>query len=168
MDCFSLLSNADTDAEFALVRECENSQAAVRLTIEVSAIRFRQGMNINVDLSALSVEQLKRAVQLKEQITRLEEELATLTGSQRSAAKLVSRPRPMISEAGRARIVAAQRRRWARERALKAAPQPATSTPPPAAAAKRVLTAEARAKMSAASKERWARVRAGHEGKEQA
>ncbi len=125
-------------------------------------------MNINVDLSALSVEQLKRAVQLKEQITRLEEELAALTSSQmRSAPKLMARPRPMISEAGRARIVAAQRRRWARERALKAAPQPATSTPPPAAA-KRMLTTEARAKMSAASKERWARVRAEQEGKEQA
>ena len=116
-------------------------------------------MNINVDLSALSVDQLKRAVQLKEQITRLESELALLTTSQprSAAAKLVSRPRPTISEAGRARIVAAQRRRWARERALKAAPQ--TGGMPPAAA-KRVLTPQARAKMSSASRERWARVRA--------
>lgn len=126
-------------------------------------------MNINVDLSELSVDQLKRAVQLKEQITRLESELAALTGSQpRSAAAKLVRPRPTISEAGRARIVAAQRRRWARERALKAAPQSGQGGgPPPPAAAKRVLTPQARAKMSAASRERWARVRAEQEGQKQ-
>ena len=112
-------------------------------------------MNTNPDISNLSVDQLKRAVQLKEQITLLEQQLSSLIGSQpRAAAKMMLRPRPVISEAGRARIVAAQRRRWARERALKAAPQPTTSTP-----AKRVLSPEARAKMAAASRERWARVK---------
>ena len=118
-------------------------------------------MNANMDLGALSIEQLKRALELKEQIGQLETELANLVGSEpRAAARAVIRPKSTITPAGRARIVAAQRRRWARERALKTATQPTTSTP-----GKRVLSPEARAKMAAASRERWARVREQQEEK---
>jgi hypothetical protein len=117
-------------------------------------------MNTNVDLSNLSVEQLRRALQLKEQISHLERELTILSGSPvKAAAKLMSTPRSTLTEAGRARIVAAQRRRWARERALKAAPQP-IATESGSMSTRRNLTPEARAKMAAASRERWARVRA--------
>ena len=112
-------------------------------------------MNVNIDLSSLTVSQLKQALQLKEQITRLETELNRLSNTTpRAAAKMALRPRTTITPEGRARIVAAQRRRWARERALKAAPQPGLSTP-----GKRILSPEARAKMAAASRERWSRVR---------
>ena len=119
----------------------------------------RNSMNTNVDLSALSVDQLKMVLRLKEQISQLESDLEALCkGQPRAAAKLANVPRSTISPAGRAKIVAAQRRRWARERALRAAPQPSIST-----STKRVLSPEARAKMAAASKERWARVRAQQE-----
>ena len=112
-------------------------------------------MNANI-LSGLSVDQLKRALQLKEQISRLEKELESITGGRPAAmARSVIRPRPTISEAGRQRIVEAQRRRWARAKALQAAAQPTTTSTP----GKRNLSPEARAKMSEASRARWARQR---------
>jgi hypothetical protein len=54
-----------------------------------------------------------------------------------------------MSRAGRAKIAAAQKARWAKVKAVK-----------PAKAKKRKMSAAAKAKISAAAKARWAKVKA--------
>ncbi|MBI3875159.1 MAG: hypothetical protein HY300_04205 [Verrucomicrobia bacterium] len=61
----------------------------------------------------------------------------------------------MISAAGRARIAAAQKARWAK---IKAGNK--QSSKPAAKKAKRTLSAGARAKIAAAQRARWAKVKA--------
>ncbi len=105
-------------------------------------------------LSSLSVEQLKKAVQIKEQITILESQLAELLGGGSAPAT-----RGGMSAAARAKIAAAQRARWARVKGTggsKAAAKPAASKPGP-----RKMSAAARAKIAAAQRARWARVKGG-------
>jgi hypothetical protein len=60
--------------------------------------------------------------------------------------------RGKMSAAGRARIAAAQRARWAKQKA--------TNGKPTGAAPKRVLSAAARKKIAAAQRARWAKVKA--------
>lgn len=111
-----------------------------------------------------NIEQLKRAVALSEQIERLQRELdqilAGIGGSAAIAPKPTSAPAPRkkggMSAAGRARIVAAQKARWAKLKAGKTAAQPAQEPKPKA---KRKISAEARAKMAAAAKARWAKIK---------
>jgi len=61
-----------------------------------------------------------------------------------------------MSKAGRARIAAAAKARWAKFRAAGKVVAPA----PPASKPKRKISAAARAKMAAAAKKRWAATRA--------
>lgn len=76
-------------------------------------------MSENV-LNRLSVKQLKRAVTLKERIARLEAKLAGLLGGPDTTPsdKPVRRQRKM-SAAGRAKISAAAKARWAKVKAAK-------------------------------------------------
>jgi hypothetical protein len=60
-----------------------------------------------------------------------------------------------ISAAGRARIAAAQRARWAKLKGK--APRPASATMPK----KRTMSVAARKRIAAAQRARWARVKAG-------
>jgi hypothetical protein len=74
-------------------------------------------------LLSLTSAQLKRAAAIKEQITNLEKELVGILGkptpaTKTPAAKPVKKKRKM-SAAGRARIVAAQKARWAKVKAGK-------------------------------------------------
>lgn len=105
-------------------------------------------------LSAFTVAQLQRAAQIKEQIETLEAELgALLTGK---AAVRRGRPpgrRVRISAAGRARIAAAQRLRWAKFKAGKG------KKAGKAKGGRRKMSAAARAKIAAAQKARWARAK---------
>jgi hypothetical protein len=113
-----------------------------------------------------SLEQLKRALQLAEQIQSLEAELATLLGSPsavRSAAPApASKPskrggKRIVSAEARAKMAAAQKARWAKVNRAKSA---AGSAPAPAAKSakkkKRGITPEGRARLAAAMKARWA------------
>lgn len=59
-----------------------------------------------------------------------------------------------MSAAGRARIAAAQKVRWAKLKAKKAAPKKAT----------RKISAAGRAKIAAAQKARWAKIKAAKKG----
>ena len=72
-----------------------------------------------MNIATLSLGQLKKAVALKQKIAKLEAELAVLGGT---AAKSLptSKRRGVMSAAGRARIAAAQRKRWAKLKANKA------------------------------------------------
>jgi|ERR1043166_8688315 hypothetical protein len=102
-----------------------------------------------------SVEQLKRAIDLKSRIAKLEAELGKLFGGKaRSAVKR----RSGMSAAGRARIAAAARLRWAKIKAKNASP-----SRPAVRKAKRRMSADQKAKLRAVAKARWAKVKA--EGK---
>jgi hypothetical protein len=121
--------------------------------------------------SSNSVSQLQRALSLAQQIERLEAELAAVLGtaapSPRAAKPAGGAPaaprqgkgRGTISPEGRARIIAAQKARWAKVRREKGGSGKAA----PAAKGKKKggLTAEGRARLAALMKARWAARRKG-------
>ncbi len=85
-------------------------------------------MFLIVDMSLiikLSVQQLRQATDLKEKISALEKELNQLLGSTtqpvavKPAAVQAPKKKGGMSAAGRARIVAAQKARWAKIKAAK-------------------------------------------------
>jgi hypothetical protein len=97
-------------------------------------------------LNSLSLAQLQRAVVIKERVEALESELEGLVGGGGSVAMATIKARGYtISAAGRARIAAAQRARWAKAKGNKA---------------KRKMSAAGRAAISRAAKARWAKARA--------
>jgi hypothetical protein len=98
--------------------------------------------------SNISVRDLRKAVTLRVRIEALELQLASILGGTRQAgSRLGGRT---ISASGRARIAAAQRLRWARQRSgVKVAKK-----------GPRKLSAAARARISAVAKARWAKVKA--------
>jgi hypothetical protein len=99
-------------------------------------------------LNSLSVEQLRKAVAIKEQIEQLEAQLDSVLGD--SAEPLVpSKKRHRMSAAGRARIAAAARARWAKLKGQQETPRK-----------KRKVSAAARLRLSAAAKARWKKAKA--------
>jgi hypothetical protein len=106
-------------------------------------------------LARLSTEQLRRAIDLKEQIAALEDRLALMLGAPAPAAPAAKRPGTgKRSAAARARMAAAQKARWAK---IKAQPSSA-----PVKVVRRRLSAATRARMAAAAKARWAAKKAAH------
>jgi hypothetical protein len=103
-------------------------------------------MNI---LASLTSTQLKQAANLKDQISKLEKELGSILGV--SAPAAASRKKSKMSAAGRARIVAAAKARWAKAKKIK---------PVPVVKKQSKISAAGRAKIAAASKARWAKVKA--------
>ena len=128
-------------------------------------------------ISTPSIDRLKRAVEVAEQIEKLQSELASILGDKQAAAPApvakaakvaVSKPagkgkRTMSPEA-RERIAAAQRARWAKSRGAAVA-KPAASAAAAAPKAKvktgkrPPLSPEAREKIAAAARRRWAAVK---------
>lgn len=108
-------------------------------------------MNI---FSNLSAEQLRHAADLKEKIVSLQEELARYLGSPEASRTAGPRRKSGMSAAGRARIAAAQRARWAKVHAGKASAKAAPK------AKKRTMSAAAKAKIAAAARARWAKAKA--------
>ena len=113
-------------------------------------------------MNTLSLSDLRKAVQIKEEIAQLEQKLASLLGSVVSATRAVVtaalKPgkRRKMSAAGRARIIAAQKARWAK---IKGKPAAKTSAP---GKKKTGMSAASKAKLSALMKQRWAaRKKAG-------
>jgi hypothetical protein len=113
----------------------------------------------------LTSKQLRQAADLKEKITALEQEFATILGGNGNGTPSpFNAPKPSkkkgMSAAGRARIAAAQKARWAKVKAAKPAKavKPAQVTKP--AKIKRTMTAAQKAKISAAAKKRWAKAKA--------
>jgi hypothetical protein len=101
------------------------------------------------NLLTLTSSQLKRAAALKDQISQLEKDLVSLLGTPKT-----SGPAPKkkgMSAAGRAKIAAAQKARWAKVKGSKPAKK------------KSKMSAAGRAKIAAAAKARWAKAKA--EGK---
>lgn len=77
----------------------------------------------------LTSQQLRKAADLQEKIAKLQSELAGLLGGDAKPAASAAKPAKKkggMSAAGRARIAAAQKLRWAKIKAAKAkAPKPA-------------------------------------------
>jgi hypothetical protein len=102
----------------------------------------------------LSSKQLRKAATLKEKIQSLEKELGQILGSPNKAvAHAVPKKRRKMSAAGRARIIAAQKVRWAKVKGRKSAAKPAKK-------ARRKMSAAGRAKIAAAAKARWKMAKA--------
>jgi hypothetical protein len=121
-------------------------------------------------IANLSAQQLRQAADLKEKIVALETELSQLLGS---SAKAVATPvaakapkkKGGMSAAGKAKVAAAQKARWAKINAAKSALTPVATPAKVVVVAKPakkkfVMSAAAKAKISAAAKARWAKVKA--------
>jgi hypothetical protein len=109
---------------------------------------------MNNSLSNVSVHQLKQAITIRERIEALEAELGQLLGGSDGAATPTSngrRKRRGMSAAGRARIAAAQKARWAKIKGNAAVEAPRR---------RRKISAAARARISAAAKARWKKAKA--------
>ena len=100
----------------------------------------------------LSAKQLRRAAAVKRQIESLENKLARILGGTTDEV-VTPRKRRRMSVAGRARIAAAQRVRWAKIRGL-------THSARPAQKPKRKMSAAGRARIAAAARERWRKAKA--------
>ena len=118
-------------------------------------------------IANLSAQQLRQAADLKEKIVALENELSQLLGSSAKAVAAPgasTAPKKMggMSAAGKAKIAAAQKARWAKINAAKSAPAAKPVVPVVAKSAKKkfVMSAAAKAKISAAAKARWAKIHA--------
>jgi len=109
--------------------------------------------------------QLKRSINISEQIEKLQAELAAVFSGisdaiapapAKSAPKKGKRKKGGMSAAGRARIIAAQKARWAKVKSNAAV----TEVAPKPKKKKGKISAEGRANIIAAQKARWAKVRA--------
>jgi hypothetical protein len=100
----------------------------------------------------LTSKQLRRAASIKETIEELQNELNKLVGGSTTPAK-TAKPKRRMSAAGRARISAAAKARWAKVKGSKQLTKPAAKK-------KFRMSAEAKAKISAAAKARWAKIKA--------
>lgn len=115
-----------------------------------------------MELTGLTTQKLRQAADLQEKIEMLQAQLARLlSGGETFKAAVAVRsgrggPRN-ISAAGRARIAAAARARWAKFNQEKAATGNGQA---PKKTGKRRLSAAGRAAIAAAAKARWARERA--------
>ncbi|HWP24378.1 MAG TPA: hypothetical protein VNM15_09415 [Candidatus Binatia bacterium] len=107
-----------------------------------------------MNLLDLSVNQLKRAVAIKQQIEALNRELRGLLGE--AGSRAVHKAKRPLSAAAKKNIAAAQKARWARLRANR--PAGATARP---ATKKKVVSAATRAKLAAKLKAYWAAKKAG-------
>jgi hypothetical protein len=105
--------------------------------------------DIITSLSNLTVEQLRQAVAIKEQIEKLQGEIEAIANRRAPPAPAKRGGRTKMSLSERARVAVAAR--WAKARAENGAAEPKK---------KRKMSAAGRAKIAAAAKARWAKVRA--------
>ena len=105
-----------------------------------------KGMNLH----DLTVNQLKRAAAIKEQIANLNKELRTILGAPAISGAAPKKNRTMSASVKR-KIAAAQKARWAKIHGVK----------PAAKAKKKRMSPAARAKLSAKLKAYWAAKKAG-------
>jgi hypothetical protein len=109
----------------------------------ISFPAYPHSMNI---LRNVTVDQLKRALYIREKIDALHKELTEILGGEISIPPATKGKRKM-SAAARAKIGAAQRARWAKVKSV-------------TAKSKRKMSAAARAAISAAAKARWKQAKA--------
>jgi hypothetical protein len=106
-----------------------------------------------MSILSLTSKELRRAAQLKDQVEELQNELARLIGGGGATPVKTAKPKRTMSRAARAKIAAAQRARWARQKGSKPSAKPAPRK-------KWKMSAAARARISAAAKARWVKAKA--------
>jgi hypothetical protein len=111
-----------------------------------------------MNLSTLTVEQLKQALVIKEKIEALEKELGNILGASVTGPTL-SKGRRKVSAAARAKMAAAQRARRARESGQ------ATGSGKNGVRGRRKMSAAAKARLSAIARQRWKKARAAGRAK---
>lgn len=114
-----------------------------------------------MNLLNLTAAQLNHTADVVEEIEKLNAELSAIFGTSGAAVVTPGKRGPKkggMSAAGRARVAAAQKARWAKLKSAKPE-SPKTSKP-----AKRKMSAAGRAAIAAAQKARWAKVKAGKKG----
>jgi hypothetical protein len=113
-----------------------------------------------MSITSLTPSQLRQAADLKEKIAGLEKQLAAITGTNTAPVKPTKKGG--MSAAGKARISAAAKLRWAKIKAAKLKPAAKAVVKPVAAkpAKKKGMSAAAKAKLSALMKARWAAKKA--------
>src|SRR5258708_7849223 len=104
-------------------------------------------------ITSLTPGQLRQAADIQERIIALQKQLADLLGDPADTGTPPPKKKRKMSAAGRARIAAATKARWAKFRATR---QPATSS----GTVKRKMSAQAKARLSKIAKARWKKVRA--------
>lgn len=112
--------------------------------------------NPNMSITTLTPKQLRTAADLQEKIANLQSDLAAILGSETKAAPIAKAPKKKggMSAAGKARIAAAQKLRWAKIKVAK----PAAAKP--VQKKKGGMSAAGKARIVAAQKLRWAKVKA--------
>jgi hypothetical protein len=109
---------------------------------------------VMTNIADLTINQLKSMVAIKEQIEQLQTQLDSLvSGNGHPISKIPGKPRRRMSRAGRARIIAALKARWAKVRGKKSAKTSARKSD-------RRSSPAVRAKLSAAARARWAKAKA--------
>jgi hypothetical protein len=131
----------------------------VEPTYSMRAILSRRICDTGNTLSRESI-----VTEVRAEISRLQQVLALLndgnvpsTPSIKSVAESTARPTRQISAAGRARIAAATRARWAKIRAEQATGKVAGNS---VVTPRRKVSASARKRMASAQKARWAKIKA--------
>lgn len=110
----------------------------------------------------LSLEQLKQAIAIREQIEALETKLSALGGGT-SQVEVAPRQKKGMSAAGRARVAAAQKARWAKKKQTTKMGAAAATLGQPKKKTK-TMSPEARARIGFAQKARWAKIKAAKKG----
>ena len=116
----------------------------------------------------LTPAQLRKAADLQDKIAQLQSELTAIFGSESKAAPKAARPAKKkggMSAAGRAKVAAAQKARWAKINAAKGKTVAekviqAVKTAAKPAKKKPTISAAGIARIKAAQKARWAKVKA--------
>lgn len=109
-----------------------------------------------MNLLDLTINQLKRAAAIKEQIEKLNTELGILLGAPAKPGAASTKKRTMSARVKK-KIAAAQKARWAKLRRAKAT----RSVNPTVKAKKKTMSPAGRAKLSDKLKAHWAAKRAG-------
>jgi hypothetical protein len=100
----------------------------------------------------LSSKQLRQAADLKDKIESLQKELGRIVGAAPQTSN-GGAPKRKMSAAGRRKIAAGQKARWAKVKGRKTAAKSVKK-------ARRKMSAAARAKIAAAAKVRWKKAKA--------
>jgi hypothetical protein len=103
-------------------------------------------------ITSLTPGQLRKAADIQERILLLQEQLADLLGAQADVGTPAPTKKRTMSAAGRARIAAAAKARWAKFRATG---QPAKGSKK----VKRKMSAQAKAKLSKIARARWKKAK---------
>jgi len=109
---------------------------------------------------SISIQSLKEAISLKEEISSLEARLKKILGGGNAPAAVETTAKPgrkrrrKMSASARARIAAAQKARWAKIKGIATAPAAKKRK-------RRGLSPEGRARIIAAQKKRWAAIKKG-------